>query len=150
MRELLILTLLLASPSCGKPGATGAPGHNASPCIVTSNTTLGGSTILCPDGSSTQIYNGQNGAQGPKGDTGAVGPQGAPGTSVAPIQFCSNVIEHYPNSFPEFGFCIGGVLYAVYWDGTHAFEALIAPGRYVSTSPQGCSFTVSANCEVSQ
>lgn len=127
---LSVVCLTSCSPVVGPQGAAGPKGDNG--------------------------VAGSQGEQGPKGDNGAegpagvAGPQGTAGVSVAPIQFCPNVVEHYPNSFPEFGFCIGGNLYAVYWDGTHAFEALIAPGRYISTSPEGCSFTVSANCEVSQ
>lgn len=107
----------------GSPGTDGTDGKDASPCTV-SATGSSGATITCPDGSESTI------------------------AGVTMVQFCSNYTTTYPSSFPEFGFCIGGVLYATYWNGSQAFTAEVVPGLYESTSPQGCTFTVYANCEV--
>lgn len=158
--------------ACSKPhdGAPGAPGRDSSPCLVTA--TANGAHIECPDGSSQNVTNGTPGAngvpglQGPQGDIGAPGTDGSNGsqgptgqdgvngadaTPVTVIQFCPSYgATFYPSNFPEQGLCIADKLYAVYWNGTQAFLALIPPGTYSSTSPQACTFTVGADCQVTQ
>lgn len=64
------------------------------------------------------------------------------------VQFCTDYSTLYPTSFPEFGFCNEGTLYATYWNGEQAFTAEVVPGLYESTSPQGCTFQVYPNCVV--
>jgi hypothetical protein len=98
---------------------------------------------------------GATGAQGPTGATGAqgpAGPQGIPGLNAAPtttVQFCPGYTPTYPTTFPESGLCVGGNIYAVYWDGTNAWLALIPPGHYASTSTTApCDFTVVAGCVI--
>lgn len=88
---------------------------------------------------------GANGADGAKGDKGDKGQDGA---SPEMIKFCPQYVTTYPSTFPEYGICLSNKLFAVYYDGNHAFLAEIVPGRYVSTSPNTCSFTVKANCVI--
>ncbi len=150
--------------AAGPAGPTGPQGPiGLSPEACTTTQVVGGVEIRCPDGSSQVIQhghnglngtngtngsNGANGADGQNGSNGTNGQNGTPGTLVTPVQLCANYITVYPSSFPEYAFCIGGSLYAVYWNGTQAFNAQIVPGIYMSTSPQGCSFTVLPGCLV--
>jgi Collagen triple helix repeat (20 copies) len=142
------------------------------PCTVTKTPTS--SVILCPDGSSSTITNGTNGATGPQGiagpqgavgstgpegaignpgtngQDGATGPQGIPGlngTDVTIVQFCPGS-TNYPNQFNEIGFCISGNIYATY-SANGGFSTLIPPGVYSSDGVNSsCTFTVEANCMV--
>lgn len=125
---ILLIALMLSSCAKPKDGANGV-------------------SITGPTGAS--------GAQGPAGATGLSGAAGTPGvngtdaTPVTMIKFCANATTVYPSSFPEYGFCIGGHLYATYWDGHNAWTAEVVPGHYVSTSTNAaCSFTVLTNCAV--
>lgn len=133
----------ISDGSVGAQGATGpqgAAGEDAMPCTTTAF--VGGVNILCPDGTSTNVYN---------GTAGAVGPAGTPGTLVVAVEFCPSLGDTvYPSSFPEYGLCIEGNIYAVYWSGTQAFMAEVVPGVYDSTSPQGCSFTVATDCSITE
>lgn len=117
------------------------------------------SIITGPKGDTgTQGQQGQQGQQGDKGDKGDAGAVGATGTTGNPgldatspksVKLC-NYPAVYPSSFPEYGLCIDNKLFAVYYNGTYAFLAEIVPGRYISTSPQSCTFVVTENCEVTQ
>lgn len=98
--------------------------------------------------SGAQGANGTNGADGAKGDKGDKGDTGEDGASPAMIKFCPQYVTTYPSVFPEYGICLTNKLFGVYYDGNHAFLAEIVPGRYVSTSPNTCSFTVKANCVI--
>lgn len=136
----------------GPSGPIGPEGQPAEACTTTA--IVGGIRITCPDGSTQIVYNGDDGTvgpQGPKGDAGAAGQDGQNATPITMVQLCpDNGPTAYPASFPEFGECVGGYLYATYWTGSEAFTALIPPGQYASTSPQGCTFTVFAGCVVVQ
>lgn len=80
-----ILSLTLALTACGRPGDEpepevgpkgeagdiGAPGQDAEPCTVYDSVT--GAVIVCPDGTTQAIKDGQNGATGPQG---VAGPEG--------------------------------------------------------------------------
>lgn len=97
----------------------------------------------------------KDGAPGPQGTPGQTGPQGLGGVDGADadpfvaIKFCPSAPTVYPGSFPEYGFCISGHLYATYWDGHNAWTAEVVPGHYASTSTSApCSFNVAANCKV--
>lgn len=116
----------------GPPGAPGV-GCSVSPVTASPSAPNGGSLIACPN-SQALVLNGTN---------------GAPGTSVAMVQFCPQYTTNYPSVFPEYGTCVGNSLYAVYWDGKNAWEAMVAPGQYDSTSTSApCDFTVLANCSI--
>lgn len=154
-KKLLILIILsFIQVSCGKPdpGPQGIPGPVGSPgpigaagsqgpqgpqgvpgtsCTITtvqvsSSNPNGGSLIKCPDGTSSLVIN---------------------GTIITPIQLCPGPVS-YPSSFPEFGYCIHNILYAVY-SVNGGFLTEIPSGTY-SSSGVGvtCTFTVSANCGV--
>lgn len=104
---------------------------------------------------------------GPSGPTGQNGAPGANGASRAidgnlivcgttsiqfdyPVQFCSNYQTTYSNSFPEWGLCIQGQLYAII-DQPNGYDylALIVPGEYESEATNAvCTFTVKPNCQV--
>lgn len=142
----------------GSPGPTGSPGPagvNGSSCTV--SYAPQGATIDCTDGTSVAISNGTNGAPGSPCSVTDVGtsaiitcPDGSQTTvnGVTMVQLCTSYTTTYPNSFPEYAFCINGSLFATYWNGSQAFTAKIVPGEYASTSPDACSFNVLANCIV--
>lgn len=99
--------------------------------------------LSCGGNNTTASISGYTPIAGPQG------PQGKPGTGVSKIQFCPGYTTTYPTTFPEYGTCIEGQLYAVYWDTHNAWEALIVPGYYKSTSTSApCNFTVFDNCTV--
>lgn len=86
---------------------------------------------------------------GHDGASGPAGPAGVDTANVTAVKFCRNAVTVYPSSFPEYGFCISGRLYATYWDGHNAWSAEVVPGYYASTSTSApCNFTVSTNCVV--
>ena len=93
---------------------------------------------------------GPSGADGAPGQVGPQGPAGTPGTSVVAVQFCPSVgPASYPSRFPEVGLCIGGSLYATYWDGHQAWTTEVPPGTYRSTATGlGCTFQVLPNCRI--
>lgn len=132
----------------GKDGLQGPNGDNALPCTTAATNT--GALISCPDGSITEVKNGQTGSQGGIGLTGPIGPQGEAGTGVSVVQFCPTFTASYPSTFPEYGLCIGGNLYAVYASATQGtFLAFLPPGAYSSTSNSAlCSFNVASGCVV--
>jgi hypothetical protein len=121
----------------GSNGAAGSPGVSCSVAPV-----VGGVKLSCPDGSTQTLLNGVNGQNGNNGNNGI------DGTVITSIKFCPNIPDTYPSSFPEYGVCMNNQLYAVYWNGSQAFLALLTPGNYSSTSPQGCSFHVVSGCSI--
>lgn len=136
----------------GSTGPSGASGVNCTETqfkatnIANDPMEYGGALITCANGS-TLITNGV------PGQVGATGSQGTPGvnaSSVTAVQFCPNVTTTYPSSFPEFGLCLQGSIYGVYWNGTDTWLAEIVPGDYTSTSSTSpCNFTVTTNCGIS-
>lgn len=133
----------------GPAGPAGNPGAPGSGCTVVSVSPSalapnGGSLITC--GSSSTIVH--NGAQGQQGSQGPQGPAGNSGTPVSFVKFCPNVTTSYPSTFPEYGICLGGQIYAVYWNQgpNTAFGTVLPPGTYVTTSVnQNCTFIITAN-----
>lgn len=103
------------------------------------------------DGVSIVGPKGDTGEIGPIGNTGPSGPTGAPGqdaSSVTPVPLCTGQTT-YPTAFAEYGLCIGGSLFGVYWDRTNAWLTILPPGNYTSTSTSvPCTLTVSPNCVV--
>jgi len=99
---------------------------------------------------------GVNGLQGPKGEKGLNGTNGTNGnngtngtngTTVTMVKFCTNYTK--TSTFPEYGFCIAGNLYATYWDDKNAWTAFIPPGNYGSTSTTApCNFKVTDGCNI--
>jgi len=138
----MILLALIVLNSCGPKGDRGdvgpqgpqGPSCTVSTVLPSVSVPNGGALMVCPDTSQALIHNGTD---------------GAPGTSVSMIKFCTGYTTTYPSSFPEYGTCVGGQLYGVYWDRTNAWEALVAPGYYSSTSTSApCNFSVGANCTI--
>lgn len=129
----------------GPIGATGATGPATPPCsvaeVLANNAAPnGGSLISCPDGSQSLVLNGTNGTDGH---------DGASGTLVTSVQFCPGV-GHYPDTFPEVGFCINHNIYAVY-SANGGFLTEVLPGHWSSDGiGSTCSFTVGADCQVTQ
>jgi hypothetical protein len=149
-------SILQGAPGAvGAQGPAGAPGADCTVTTVGANNVApnGGSLISCPDGSSSLVLNGTNGSNGNAGATGATGATGAAGTNgsngtvVAPVQFCKGT-GSYPSTFPEVGFCINNNLYAVY-SANDGFLTEVLPGTWSSDGiNSSCTFTVSANCVV--
>lgn len=148
-----------ATGAQGLPGVNGTNGKDAVPCSV--SPVSGGALVSCPDGTTSLVTNGVNGVNGLdgingtdglNGTNGTNGSNGTNGTNATPIttvQFCPNYTGTYPSDFPEFGICIAGNTYAVYWDGRNAWLAQVYPGAYSSTSSSApCNFTMLANCQV--
>lgn len=115
--------------------------------------------VLSGCGKPKDGLNGQQGPSGVQGSPGATGPvgqsgaMGLPGTNASLttiVQFCpSQGSTVYPNNFPEVGECLGGNIYAVYYDGHNAWLAEIVPGTYISTATGlQCTFTVLSNCQI--
>lgn len=95
--------------------------------------------------------NGTNGTDGHDGATGPQGPQGPAGhdgTVITPVKFCSETAS-YPSTFPEYGFCINGSIYAVY-SANDGFLTIIPDGTYHSNAVgSACTFTVSG-CTITE
>jgi hypothetical protein len=90
-----------------------------------------------------------DGASGQDGINGTSGSDGQDGTLVVPVQFCAaSFVPSYPDTFPELGFCINNEMYGVY--STHGgFMVLLTPGQYNSNGVEAsCTFTLNANCQV--
>lgn len=139
MKKILLLSVLAFSCSqeyapnlVAVPGPKGDTGSAGTNCSVSSLATgsvaapNGGSLITCQDGTNSLVLNGTNGTNG---------------TVIKAVQFCAGT-PTYPSTFPEIGFQIDGVLYAVY-SIPNAFLAVIPPGTYSSNGiNSSCSFTV--------
>ena len=142
----------------GPTGATGPSGANGVSIVSTAIPDISGSCanggnviMMAQDTDNTGAWepddNDQTSILVCNGATGAQGPAGTTGLSV--VKFCSAYTTVYPTTFPEYGLCISGSIYAVYWDNTNAWLAEVVPGSYQSTSTSApCDFTVSANCEI--
>lgn len=127
MKTIMMLSMLvlIACAKRGDEGIQGIPGV-AGPTGAAGSTGQTGST-------------GATGSQGPQGDQGI---PGAPGSSVTTVQFCPGVTPTYPSTFPEYGICIEGKLYAVY-STNDGFLAEIPDGTYSSDGVNAsCTFTV--------
>ena len=123
-----IITLLTA---CAKNGKDGNPGPRGLPGVEGANGTDGAQ--------------GPPGAQGPQG---IPGPAGHDGTIITPVKFCSEIAS-YPSTFPEYGFCINGRIYAVY-SANDGFLTIVPDGTYISRAVGShCTFTVSG-CAVTE
>lgn len=122
----------------------------------------------------TIVYHGKDGAKGDKGDkgdTGSQGPQGIdgiqglpgsqgpqgvaglpglPGTNgsvVTFVKFCTQV-TNYPSTFPEYGLCVDGDVYAVY-SANGGFGVKLPQGTYNSNAiNSSCTFVVGSNCSI--
>ena len=124
----------------GVNGAQGLTGASGSSCTVSTispsiTTPYGGSMILCSDGTNSLVSNGAPGSNG---------------TLATVVQFCTgNAVQSYPNVFNEIGFCINGSIYAVY-SANGGFLSQMLPGGYSSDGiNSSCSFTIGANCAIS-
>lgn len=119
---------------------------------------LGGLTA-CRGPQGDQGNTGASGSQGQQGVAGVNGSNGTDGvngtndtnaTPVTVVQFCPNVTPSYPSTFPEYGICLQGQLYGVY-SANDGFLALLPPGVYSSNAVgSSCTFTILANCVVTQ
>lgn len=171
----------LAISGCGAPfkGEPGVAGRDSEPCTVGKTGTV--TTVTCPDGTEAEIPDPVNGTDGTDGATGAMGPAGqnaapcvptsvvggveidCPGspiqtvlngtdaTPVTAVQFCTGYTTTYPSVFAEYGLCVSGNLYGVYWDGHNSWLSALPPGYYASTSTSApCNFTIGTGCAVSQ
>lgn len=153
-RLVMIIMLSAVFSACGQPqagsagsqgpaGPQGSAGVSPPSCTVISVPASGvapngGALVTCPDGTQSLVLNGTNGTNGAPG---------TPGTLVTPVQFCPGT-THYPTTFPEVGFCINNELYAVY-SANDGFLTKVAPGVWSSNAiGSSCTFTVSANCVV--
>lgn len=173
MKNLLIVTLMAttALSSCapmnssttgvkGDKGEDGVPGV-VKPCTVTQHDTY--AIVVCPDGTTARIDNGQVGSpgndgsdgadggkgdKGDQGDTGSPGAPGTPGTIVTVVQLCPGVTT-YPSAFVEVALCLNHNLYGVY-SANGGFLTYFPPGNYSSNAiGSACNLTVQANCVVS-
>lgn len=140
----------------GTNGSNGTNGTSSTVNVTTANATqcpTGGLAVTTTNGTASSTNVVCNGASGPVGATGPTGSQGPSGydlDNLSMVQFCSGYTTTYPTSFPEFGECVNGKLYGVYWDSHNAWFAEIVPGYYASTSTSApCNFTVGLNCAIS-
>lgn len=86
--------------------------------------------------------------RGMDGRDGKDGKDGQDSHPVQMVKFCPQETR-YPASFPEYGFCVEGKLYATYYDTKNAWTAEIVPGLYMSTSTNApCNFMVYDNCRI--
>lgn len=90
---------------------------------------------------------GYNGAVGPQGATGDTGTPGTNATPVTIVQLCTATTA-YPGTYSEIAFCVGGNLYGTY-SANGGFSTELPPGVYNSNGiNSSCTFTISANCVV--
>jgi hypothetical protein len=148
----VLLCFSLTLSACGKGpkgdvGAAGPAGVSGSGCSVATLAvgspvaSNGGSLITCSDGTSSVVLN---------GNPGSNGSQGTPGTVITPVQFCNGFTQSYPNTFAESGICINGNIWGVY-SLNGGFLAELPPGTYSSDGVNAsCTFTIKANCVITQ
>lgn len=138
----------------GPSGVAGPQGTQGSNGLSIVATTLAATATQCPSGGSVVLLAQDTDNNGvwnisDTPQTSLVVCNGQNAVPVTPVQLCSGVTT-YPNSFPEFGFCINNTLFGTYWDGHNAWTAEIAPGHWSSTSSSvSCNFTVTSGCNVS-
>lgn len=151
----------------GNAGTNGVNGADGISCSIAqtstgADVTCGSNTVSIANGTNglngndgnngIDGTNGTNGIDGTNGTNGVDGTNGTDGTIVTPIQFCSQYgATVYPSNFPEYGICINGNIYAVYWDqaNMNAWFAEIVPGLYMSTATGlMCDFVVAPNCVI--
>ena len=134
----------------------GKAGVDGSSCTVEPNSV--GSTITCPDGSTSVVVNGTNGTNGTDGTSGTDGAAGTNGTNgnngtdgvdatpITLVPFCPSIA----GAFPEFGMCIGNQLIAVYDGPTNSDVRLVklTPGNYQTTDGRACTFTLVSGCTI--
>lgn len=128
MRRILIVYMLLIGCSQGPAGTPGASGNSCTVSQIPVNSTApnGGALVSCTDGTSALILN---------------------GTVIKPVQFCPGT-PSYPSVFPEVGFMVNNVLYAVY-SQNGGFLTLVSPGYYTSNAiGSRCNFTVNADYSI--
>lgn len=141
---ILVIAALMATacaPGFNQPGATGAKGDQGETGATGANGHDGatGSTGAT----------GATGSAGNNGTNGTNGKDGKDGTTVSVVQFCPG--QHGTGTYPEIGICIGGKIYANFWDGRNSWLAEVVPGAYMSTSTTApCNFKVAANCVVTR
>lgn len=81
------------------------------------------------------------GKDGQPGIAGLPGNAGLPGSKVTFVEFCTEV-TNYPSTFPEYGLCIDGQVYAVY-SANGGFGVLLPDGNYNSNAiNSACNFTL--------
>jgi len=156
MKNVILLAIVLVLSACGVNERFYT---TKTACSVEAQNY--GTTISCPDGTSTYIPNGINGVNGLNGADGRDGVDGRDGadgrdgvdgingTVVTVQQFCpASHVPSYPSTFPEVGMCIGGKMYGVY-SANGGFLVYMPPGVYSSNGiNSSCTFTLSANCQV--
>lgn len=91
---------------------------------------------------------GTDGVNGSNGSNGIDGTNGTDASGVTVVQLCRGTTA-YPSTFIEVGFCIQNRLYATY-SANGGFSTEIVPGTYSSNAiGSNCTFTVAADCQVS-
>lgn len=71
------------------------------------------------------------------------------GSTISAVKFCPGYTVSYPTTWPEYGFCINGDLYATITDKGTTFTTKVAPGGYSSTSTSApCNFTYIGACQI--
>jgi hypothetical protein len=84
---------------------------------------------------------GLQGIQGVQGIAGKNGTNGTNGTVITPIEFCKDK-PSYPNTFPEYGLLINGIMFGVYSENG-GFLAELPAGTYSSMGiNSACTFTI--------
>lgn len=123
---ILVLLVSVFATGCSKPkdGKDGVSGEAGSP--------------------------GLDGSDGTPGEDGTDGRDGEDGSIITMVKFCAGDHDNYPDSFPEYGFCIDGKLYATFSD-KGGFTALLTPGNYQSNAINSkCNFIVMPGCQVQE
>lgn len=68
--------------------------------------------------------------------------------NLTEVQFCSGGPASYSSTFPEYGLCISGNIYAVY-SANDGFLTELPPGVYTSNGVNSsCTFTVGPDCQI--
>lgn len=127
----------------GPTGPQGQPGLSGLSCSVVS--IPNGSSIVCQDGSVSDVYNGTDGGNGINGTDGLDGQDGYDGTIVTPIELCPDVSG---GLFTEYLIQIGSDLFGVYSKGQTIGYTKLWAGNWQTSDGRRCSFTVNADMSV--